>query len=770
MEIANMRAEIANIRGAGKNIPKTLSGLFEKGTMGLSGEAAEEGVLRERMKMSLSADELRKIRENAPPIDEPPIVGKDVTLQMGIAPHQISDAMKLAAGTTYRSVGSPYEILGRHPRGNQLWRSSLEADRDGALFIQSYDEWITPALKYDQKNPAHAAKYEEGAYLTALADKNRWDSARDLPEAIRQRFPQDIIDDWLVTRQAFDIGGQIAERARPESLKNRTIGGYMMHTFDQDQRLTALQDELDGLEVIRERGKLSNSESTRLDTIKQALEDSFKSGYLRADVIPTNLTIGFLKQRTGGEGYNIDHRKALDTYYLGLRRMLYDEPALKHMSELGARIEPGPLREYAQWYIKRWYFGERDATGLDNFARAITGFEYFWRIGFNTRTAIQDMTQVVNTVAKIGPKWTGEGARMAFTEEGDRLWQESGHGRTEIKLGYHELPKGAKAAMDAAGWMYMKVEDGLRKNAFLGGYQQAMGEGQRIPFVRKLLAEGMSIEEAAKRWGDEVVKDTQFLYGRVGTSRLLGTAVGRVAGQFGVSYGVKQMEFLYGLIKDDPRKLFAYLAISGGFNYMMYQGLQMDFSTALGLGTGYKDGLKALAALGAGDIERAKYHGKLAIEPMLSGGGLFPSSPGAAIRDANALRHLETDQLLQTQMKRIIEFARALPEGLKTGSYPIFEAVTGDKKDNLRVKVSGWELVARTFLARSAAEETEMRKQRQTRIANEQWADLVKADPTLAANPDATFRAKWLRENLTPSQRHELRRSRSALYEMYLAR
>ena len=724
-----------------------------------------DAALRDRMKFPMSYDELKAVREKSPPIDDPPTVGKDVTLQMGISPHQVTDTMKTVAGILHKEFGSPYEILGRHDKGNRLWQTSFAADRDKSMFLANYSQHRDTLWKFKPSTP----QFEEVGKLTQLAEQNGWDTVRDLPAAIQQRFAPEIVGEWSSMRQMFDLGGQIADRARPEALGNRKISGYFHHVFDQEQRVTALQDELAGLELLQSKGQLSTLEQGRLKTVQQTLEAGFRGRYIPGDVIPQNLMIGFLERRTGAEGYTLNYQKAVDSYYLQLARMVYDEPALKQMSALGARIEPGPMRDYAQWYIKRWYFGERDSTGLDNLARAITGFEYLWRIGGNFRTAVQNATQHINTVAKIGPTWTAKGFQEAFSEEGERLWAKSGHATDVDKLFWYELPPEIKKLTDAAGWMFRKVETGNRKVAYLGAYNQALAEGERMPFVRKLLTDGQTLEQAASQYGDKIVQDTQFLYGRVGTSKMLGTPTGRVAFQFG-SYSVKQIEYLYGLMKDDPKKLFAYLMASGGINYGLYQGLGLDFSTALGLGMGYGDGLNALSSLMTGDLERTKYYGKLAVAPLVSGGGLFPSGPGPFIRDLVALKNLETDQLLPTQLKRFVEAARALPEGMRTGNYPIFEQVTGDKSESLRVRLSGTELFARTFIARSATEEKEIRERRATRYSQEALEALYKSHPEMASNPEARARGQALRQNLTPSERQLLRNKYPQLYRQYLER
>jgi len=173
-----------------------------------------------------------------------------------------------------------------------------------------------------------------------------------------------------------------------------------------------------------------------------------------------------------------------------------------------------------------------------------------------------------------------------------------------------EVSPSLKGLRKVTGVLFDMIEKGNRKHAFLSGYLKAKAKGLD--------------EEAAIKEGIKVVHKTQFRYGKLGTPKVLRDPYGRVILQF-TSYPIKQAQFLYDLYKKDPIAFIRYLGYAIGGSMALEDLLNIDMSSALGIGINLAEALEMVKSAAEGDMRGAWRHTKQAYQP---GGGLLPSGLG----------------------------------------------------------------------------------------------------------------------------------------------
>lgn len=264
--------------------------------------------------------------------------------------------------------------------------------------------------------------------------------------------------------------------------------------------------------------------------------------------LPGQVYDPFLEKRLGKTGYKQDTWAALDAYVKRATRKVNLDPALEQIKDASGKLEKSQL-EFVQSYINSinmrpnkfdslldngikqligYRLGQRPTLAVTKFLRQMT---YRAMLGGNISSALKNISQGINTYAKLGEKYT--------------------------TLGYINLFKrGAKAELEAEGilnagfiedralsstkkilekfdktlfYFFEKAEHINRGAAYFGAKAQG-------------LKKGMSEKEAIE-YGKKIVRDTQFTFGKIDTPLILSSDIGKTIGQF-QSFTTKQFEFL----------------------------------------------------------------------------------------------------------------------------------------------------------------------------------------------------------------------------------
>ena len=596
----------------------------------------------------------------------------------------------------YRSAqdwfGSPYHILNmRDPSGVglKLWRATDEADRAKKMFIFNLRKERLSAIKL---RPDTAASDRVGELL------DQYQTWEEVPAFIQTRISPEERQAFQWYRNKWDElhGGLVAKGLiAPE----RKIKSYLFRVFDKETVRKAWGDELDllmGQEAVKGLDSVTTVKlKDQISKLRKSIDTYDRTGQVLYDYLPKELTAPFLKPREGGTGYSLDAVRAFDTYEYWYARKLFDEPAVKQGTELWKSLPPD-LKPYAKWYLRQFAGMERP-TRLNNLARTFTSLEYMKDLGFNVRSAIVNSTQNLNTIVDIGPKATAEGAwRAMFDKEAQAIWKASGHALDVPELRYGLRSKHLGGAMDAAGYLFDKAELANRKIAYLGGYYKAVAEGNS--------------PEMARGFADDIVRRTQFIYGRTGAPKAMTALPGGPALMQFSTFSIKELELFSTWARENPVKLMSYLIIASGAGEGIKE-LGIDMSNALGIGVDYRQLFQAAMHLGKGELTATRIHAELGLPRIpgitagVAGSGIFPTGVVPLVESFRNVYKQEWDKLLPAQVGRVVQSYSALKEGeMKTWGgaqgYPIRDISTGE----LRHVETPAQLTSRTFFAKPVVE------------------------------------------------------------------
>ncbi len=585
--------------------------------------------------------------------------------------------------------GSPESVRIGQALDGKLPPSSLTAQEKGVytFFKTKYDFLIKEAAK-------KAAGNEEN-YRQALNLANRREkptvkvSELTTGEQNHYKGLKTITDRWDYLHEKWK------ERIDPGlaasyDLLSRKLSDYLPHIFDKEVLVDEFKQEAarltDQLRTATNPTAVKGYKE-RLAQLETAIRGIEGGKVLTYRQLPKNIRFRFFETRLGKEGYSFDAIKAYKTYLNGIARKMFDEPAAKIMAgeaqNIGADLKP-----YSEWYIRRFMGLNRHP--LDNLAANVASFQWMRTLGLNPRSALVNLTQRLNTVATVGEKYSWRGEKFGFTKEGKALFDNTGIAK-EVPgvLMEGDVAPRLEKVRAVLGYMFNKVELGNRKHAFLSGYLKAKDMGMS--------------EAAAIKYGEKIVHDTQFRYGRVGMSKGLSSPIGRVAFQFS-SYPIKQAEFLVKLAKENPAKLIKWLAYAEGGNIALQKWLDTDMSNAMGVGITWGEAIKAVADLSKGDTREAFRHVRLMFNP---GGGILPSGLGPTAtgigKVASAIPEGKGMATLKKELTPVV-YGRLKQAylGVKNergGQYPIMNA-----EGHVSSKVSGAELLQRTIGPKTATE------------------------------------------------------------------
>ncbi len=303
--------------------------------------------------------------------------------------------------------------------------------------------------------------------------------------------------------------------------KDERIGHYITHIFD-DQLIKKEFDE-DLAKIIR-------------------------------DQVPGSVYDPFLQKRLGAQGYVEDTWKALDAYVKRGTRKVYMDPVLEKLSTKADHLEESQW-DYVKKYIDHvnmrptkfdnwldnsikqmigYRLGQRPTSVITKFLRQMT---YRGMLGGNISSALKNLSQGINTYAKLGEKYTTIGyAKLLSPANHKELLEQGvlGQGFVEDRV----LSSGKRALQRLDNVLFSFFEGAERINrgaAYFGGKAKALKSG--------------ATEEEAIAFGKKMVRDTQFTFGSIDTPVAFQGDIAKTLLQF-QSYTTKQVEFLSEMAKN----------------------------------------------------------------------------------------------------------------------------------------------------------------------------------------------------------------------------
>ena len=572
--------------------------------------------------------------------------------------------------------------------------------------------------------------------------------------------------------QVRELGGEATQVL--DTMVRREIN-YMPHLFDPKELKEILYQNKKNLTkqlaTLTPETKEFREVTAKIAKIDESFNRLSTKNPILHDAIPRDIHFGPFDPRTGAPNYKESGRRAFDFYLNGIVRKAYDEPALKKMIELHG-ILPEDAKDYSLWFMRK-FAGVGQGGGANRVIQAAKSFQWFRTLGINPRSAINNLTQRLNTLADVPMKWAAKGQVHAFSKEGRKLFESTGLAQTAgLKFLEGEAGGGALAkARDLGGILFRKAEEGNLRHGFSTGY--LMG-----------IKRGLS-EKDAVDFGIRLAQKHHFRYGRIGTSKGM-SGIGGLAFQFAGSYPVKQAEFLMKIAKENPAKLVKYWAISEGVKGTAGELFGIDLSNAVGFGVDYGSALAALKNTTDGDFRKARFN----LNNVLTGGGFWPQGAGPLVSSIGevlkgeelSIPEVASKLIEPVQIKRIRQGVKSIVKR-EGGTYPVFSGNTGARLYNDNLK----EILLRTFLTTPSKESKEARET-SLRMKMDKFGDRVLRDITnglysgddkkidkaiqLAQRTglmpsDSGAVEAWKRENLTKKERQDVDTppSRIAFYD-----
>jgi hypothetical protein len=472
-------------------------------------------------------------------------------------------------------------------------------------------------------------------------------------------------------------------------LLSRKISNYLPHIFDQKELLKGLQAEKVVLEESLKlaSGKELTKVKRRLVSVNSGIS-ALKGGELVTyQQLPQRLRFKFFEPRKGALGYLEDSVGAYETYLRGISKKIYQDPAMIQVKSMYKGLSP-EYRKYVTKHASDWL--QIGRTGWDDLADWATSVEWMLKLGGNPRSAITNTAQRLNTVADVGIGHSMKGYAKGFTDEGKKLFAETGLAQ-EVPQVLMEgvVPQGLARYKEAVGYLFTKAELGNRKMAFLAG----LSKGKAL---------GLKGQELTQ-FGIDVVHKTQFRYGSIGMPAPMRTPGGKMGMQFW-SYPVKQTEFLVEMMLENPWKVAKWALYAEGGREVLEDVAKVDLGNAMGLGFNWGELADAVKAVGRGEPESVSRHLRLANQ----GGGLVPgysplvSAVGGLTEGWSKGEFFKSlgKEAMPVQVGRMIEGAASVEDSYKTKSgrkFPVY-----DKAGRLVEPLNSWEFANQVFGARPA--------------------------------------------------------------------
>lgn len=299
-----------------------------------------------------------------------------------------------------------------------------------------------------------------------------------------------------------------------------------------------------------------------------------------ADKIPGSVYDPFLQKRLGAKGYIQDTWAALDAYVKRATRKVHMDPALERIEGAASSLEESQF-DYVKSYIDRvnmrptkidnridntikqafgYKFGQRPIANISTVLRRIT---FRGMIGGNLGSAMRNLSQGVNTYAKLGEKYTPLGYIKLATQGFDELKQVGVLADNFVQDRLLSSTKQKMQKLDKALFAFFDTAEKINRGAAYYGAKA------------KAIAKGMS-EADAVEYAKQLVRETQFNYSSIDTPVALNSDISKLFLQF-LTYPVKQTEFIANMAKNKEFMGLARYALGGlGFVYTIGELFDMS--------------------------------------------------------------------------------------------------------------------------------------------------------------------------------------------------
>jgi hypothetical protein len=358
-----------------------------------------------------------------------------------------------------------------------------------------------------------------------------------------------------------------------------------------------------------------------------------------ADKLPGEVYDPFLQKRLGASGYKEDAWAALDAYVKRAVRKSHMDPALDIIQKAAATLDIDSFN-----YVKRfahrvnmrptetenlldnlvknvvgYKFGQRPVANLSRKARQIV---YRGTLGLNIGSAIRNLTQGVNTYAKLGEKYTIVGysklVSRLLTNNLDELYEHSVLSDNLIQERTLGVYKKGLQKMDTGLFALFDLAEKINRGAAYFGAKS------------KAIQRGMT-EKDAIAYAKRIVRETQFQFSSIDTPVALNDDVVKTFTQM-QSFNIKQVEFLGGMVKE--KDIAGLIRWVGGSMALVYS-------------------LGQLIGMKPTDV----------IPTVRLGGSPIPSTIGAAVQSVTA----RTDQQAEDAKKKLKgSIFTVIPAGVQT--------------------------------------------------------------------------------------------------------
>lgn len=276
----------------------------------------------------------------------------------------------------------------------------------------------------------------------------------------------------------------------------------------------------------------------------------------------------FLEKRLGALGYKRDVWAALEAYVKRATRKVHMDVALEQM-KIAAKTLDIASYNYVNEYIDRvnlrptktdvlldnslkqmfgYRFGQRPTARLSKLGRQMVSRG---TLGLNISSALKNLTQGVNTYAKLGEKYTIIGyTKLLNRLNHQELYDEGilGNDLATQDKALSATKKFWENTDKALFYLFETVEHINRGSAYFGAKAKYYAENSRTENGIQIWKEDTS-EEKAREYARTLVEDTQFTFGAVDTPPVLSSDIAKTLLQF-QSFNIKQLEFLTEMAKN----------------------------------------------------------------------------------------------------------------------------------------------------------------------------------------------------------------------------
>ena len=342
--------------------------------------------------------------------------------------------------------------------------------------------------------------------------------------------------------------------------------------------------------------------------------------------LQVSVSMPHLKKRTLEDfGWRFSASEMFDDMVINAHKVIYEQPVLQAYFNLRDKIKDPIARSYLHWYL-RHSFGYKPVDNIQKITSSITLLEYLLTIGWNVRTALGNAAQIALSAIDLGPG----GADYMAKAIGHTVNKDTVFKRALEKFPYYHQIMTMKETLKAEGRLFNRVSDSAfylmaktetvnRWLSYFNAYLYALDKGAKISEVNKLLKLGYTLEEAAVKYAAEVMKRTQYVYGK-GMPKIWHESWLKPLLPY-FSYPLKTTELFADWALNNPGKLFSYLLIANEF-YETTNQLGIDLANFFTLGIEPNYLYRSIVNLGV-DNEKALKFLKLSGMPLFSGGGVI---------------------------------------------------------------------------------------------------------------------------------------------------